>query len=387
MVRLTGLWRVNPDNDGRWRYQLHDAQRDKPAGWAAVGRRGVVSGGALFCLAGCAPAADVQTAAKVALGSSLTVDVHTHAGGVASVRRVETGQGFASVAPKMRAGGMNAICLAIVSDGPVHHVEADGHIHPYRDPAPGELYQYGQRAFARLHEMARDQSMTIIRDRANLHLARTTPSVIVTAEGADFLEGQIDRVDEAFARWSLRHLQLTHYRVNELGDIQTEAPVHGGLTDFGVQVIRRCQNLGIVVDVAHGTFDLVKRAVSVTTKPLVLSHTSLTHNPGPFSRQITPEHARMIAGTGGVIGVWPPASIYGSLMAMATGMARLADVVGVDHVGLGSDMRGLVGASIFPDYDQLPSLAEALIGAGFSGSETSKLLGGNYARVFEACVA
>ena len=72
---------------------------------------------------------------------------------------------------------------------------------------------------------------------------------------------------------------------------------------------------------------------------------------------------------------------------MATGMARMADVVGVDHVGLGSDMRGLVGPSIFPDYDQLPGLAEALIEVGFSVPDASKILGGNYTRVFLACMA
>ena len=104
---------------------------------------------------------------------------------------------------------------------------------------------------------------------------------------ADFLEGRIERLEEAYRRWTLRHLQLTHYRVNELGDIQTEPPVHGGLTDFGAAVIRGCNRLGIVVDVAHGTLDLVKRAAAITAKPLVLSHTSLTSRPGPHSRQIT----------------------------------------------------------------------------------------------------
>ena len=109
-----------------------------------------------------------------------------------------------------------------------------------------------------------------------------TASTIISAEGADFLEGHLDRVDEVHANWALRHLQLTHYRVNELGDIQTEPPVHGGLTDFGADVIRRCNRLGIVVDVAHGTYDLVRRAASVTTKPLVLSHTSLADSPRPL---------------------------------------------------------------------------------------------------------
>ena len=72
---------------------------------------------------------------------------------------------------------------------------------------------------------------------------------------------------------------------------------------------------------------------------------------------------------------------------MASHMARLVDIVGIDHVGLGTDMTGLVGPSILPDYDQLPDLAEALIGVGFNVTDTTKLLGGNYARVFAASMA
>jgi membrane dipeptidase len=72
--------------------------------------------------------------------------------------------------------------------------------------------------------------------------------------------------------------------------------------------------------------------------------------------------------------------------ALAAGMARMADAVGIDHIGLGTDMRGLVGPSTFPDYDRLPALAEALLGAGFSPDDSAKILGGNYARVFEACM-
>jgi len=303
------------------------------------------------------------------------------------VRGVSLGR-FGPVAEPMRQGGMAAVCLAVVSDGPTHRVTTDGRIRPYREPNQGELYTYATLAFDRVLGLARDQGLTIVRTSAELRAARAgTASAIIAAEGADFLEGKVERVDEAHARWSLRHLQLTHYRVNELGDIQTEPPVHGGLTDFGAEVIRRCNRLGIVVDVAHGTYDLVKRAAEVTTKPLVLSHTSLAANPGRYSRQISVAHARLIAGTGGVIGVWPVADIHGSLAGMAAGMARLVDVAGVDHVGLGTDMHGLVGASLMPDYDHLPGLAEALIGVGFSVADTVKLLRGNYVRVFAASLA
>ena len=64
----------------------------------------------------------------------------------------------------------------------------------------------------------------------------------------------------------------------------------------------------------------------------------------------------------------------------------MVDVAGIDHFGLGSDMMGLVGPSTLPDYDQLQGLAEALIGVGFSVPDVTKILGGNYARVFAACM-
>ena len=131
----------------------------------------------------------------------------------------------------------------------------------------------------------------------------------------------------------------------------------------------------------------VKHAAAVTTKPLVLSHTSISIWPGPRSRTISADHARAVAGTGGVIGVWPPAGIFHDLYALASGMARMADGVGVDHVGLGSDMEGLVGASAFSRYTQLPESATALLSRGFSEDEARKLLGGNYARVFRASLA
>ena len=380
-LRLTGTWRVpGPDATDRY-YALHDARVVEPAGWRSVTRRGLLAAAPLICMAAMerpAKAADVRLVGP-------TVDLHSHAGGVANVQRIRSGTGFSIVADPMRRGGMAAICLAIVSDGPTHHVAADGRIHPYRDPAPGELYEYGQLAFRRVTEFARADGLTAINDSASLHAAQAgRPSFIMAAEGADFLEGQVNRVDEALQHWQLRHLQLTHYRVNELGDIQTEPPVHNGLTDVGAEVIRRCNRLGVVVDVAHGTYDLVKRAANVTTKPLVLSHTSLTTKPRPFTRLIEPEHARAIAGTGGVVGVWPPASIYPDLNAMAAGMARMVDIVGVDHVGLGSDMRGLVGPSALPDYDRFPELVQALLSVGFKPDDVAKLMGGNYARVFAA---
>jgi len=403
-VRLAGRLRALPDDDpSGWNFQIHDArvlrrQRAPDArftrrnalrtlAWAAAATQQACASAPTRLLAtpASASAPPAPNESRRLLESMISVDIHTHAGHIIGLDRVEHGDRFAPVADPMRDGGMAVLCLAIVSDSPTHRVTAEKRIRPFRDPQPGELQAYGEESFRRVHELARAQGLRIVRSARDLDEARSAaPSIIVTAEGGNFLEGRADRVDDAYERWALRHLQLTHYRVNDLGDIQTEPPVHGGLTKAGAEVIRRCNRLGVVVDVAHGTYDLVRQAASVTDKPLVLSHTSLAAAPGPHSRLIAPDHARAIAGTGGVIGIWPPASIFPDLPALAVGVARMADVVGVEHVALGSDMNGLVGPSTFASYRDLPALADALLQHGFNADDVRRILGGNYARVFRA---
>lgn len=380
-----------------WRFQLRNARVVAPIAspGAPFTRRRMLAAAPLMCAAlgsthACAspPARMSDAQAREALANIPTIDIHSHAGRVIGVGRVRERVPFSPVAAPMREGGMAVICLAAVSDAPTHHVTPDRRIRPFRDPAPGELYAYGQLSFQRIHDLAREQGLALITNAAALADARSDrPSIIVSAEGGDFLEGQPDRLDEAYERWTLRHLQLTHYRVNELGDIQTEPPVHGGLTALGAEVVRLCNRLGLVVDVAHGTRDLVKQAASVTTKPLVLSHTSLSDAPSARSRLISPDHARIIAGTGGVIGIWPPARIFPDMPALAAGVARMVDLVGIDHVALGSDMGGLVGPSTFASYRDLPALSAALLERGFHVDELRKLLAGNYLRVFTESVA
>jgi len=143
--------------------------------------------------------------------------------------------------------------------------------------------------------------------------------------------------------------------------------------------------MGIVVDVAHGTFALVKRAVATTTRPLILSHTALSDRPQPWTRLITSDHARAIASIRGVIGIWPVAQVA-NVSSYADLIARMVDVAGVDCVGIGTDQMGLQGPSCMPSYADLPQLAAAL-SSRFKPDEIAKLLGGNYRRVFEACVA
>jgi membrane dipeptidase len=392
-IRLRGrLARLHDDPAG-YVHQLREASlvgaAERGAEAEIVSRRGFIGGvvggvGAALTLAACSPAepkaVEPSAAAASLLAGEITIDIHSHAG-----QLIRRDAAFAPVAGPMREGGMAAICLAIVADSGTTRVLSDGRIAAYRAPEPGELYRRSRDSFQRAHRLIADQGLALVVDAASLTATRGgAPGAIVTAEGADFLDRDLARLDEAYNLHHLRHLQLTHYRVNELGDIQTEAPVHGGLTDFGADVIRACNRLGIVVDVAHGTFELVKRAAAVTTTPLVLSHSSLAQRPGPRSRTISPDHARAVAATGGIIGIWPPITIFHDRDAYARGIAAMAEIVGTDHVAIGSDMLGLTSPSVFGDYRELPDLAARLLAVGFDRADAAKILGGNYRRVFAA---
>jgi membrane dipeptidase len=316
-----------------------------------------------------------------------TIDIHSHAGRVIPSITAGFDRPFVEMAEPMRAGGMDVVCLAVVADTPVTRIDR-GQVHAVRQPEAGELYAWSLKSYARARVLIDKQGLATVTDRASMRAATgRRRSVIVASEGADFLEGRLDRGDEFYEEQRLRHLQLTHYRVNELGDIQTAYPVHGGLTAFGRAVVERCNRRGIVVDVAHAPIEMVRGVVEASNRPIVLSHTSLSPQPAPLSRLISPDHARLVASTGGVIGIWPPASRFPSMGAYARGIAAMIDVVGVDHVGLGTDMLGLTGPSVFGSYAQLPALREALNDTGLEPGDVARICGGNYARVFEAVTA
>jgi membrane dipeptidase len=177
-----------------------------------------------------------------------------------------------------------------------------------------------------------------------------------------------------------------HYTPNDIGDFQTGAITHNGLTAFGAEAIQACHKLGIVCDVAHATEDTVKQAATVATKPLLLSHTAISESramgPTPLKgRQISRDHARIIAETGGSIGIW---HFFSSLDKYVEGIREMVDVVGVDHVSIGTDQQVAPGS--LQDYAQWVQLVAAMLNGGFSPTEVSKIVGGNYIRIFQTSV-
>ncbi len=205
-------------------------------------------------------------------------------------------------------------------------------------------------------------------------------------EGCDFLEGDLDRLDALEAR-GVRSIQLTHYLVNETGDIQTAPAVHHGLTPFGAEAVRRMNRLGIIVDVAHCSEATVAGVVKATDKPILCTHANLKepgHPDGDHPRYLSPEYARMVQDTGGVIGAWIAVLWEEKLPGMIRHLFRLIEAVGVDHVGIGTDLPAGVAKAEMPDFSRHAEIAAALRAHGMSETEVAKVCAGNWLRVFSA---
>jgi membrane dipeptidase len=328
--------------------------------------------------------AETASAALDVLRKSISIDVHTHGGKTGITSKAPPNDDLADA---MRAGSLAVACLADVPDGPVLGRNAEGVLAALRTPKPGELYRHHLERLAWMDEMVTNHGLRRALCAADLEAAHKTgqPAIIADVEGLDFLEAKLERLEEAHQR-GIRHLQLVHYTPNDIGDFQTGAVMHQGLTSFGAEVIRVCHRLGFVCDVAHATEGMAKQAVKVATKPLLLSHTALfgsqAMGPTPLTgRQVSREHARAIAETGGSIGIW---HFFPSLEKYVDGLKEMAEIVGVDHVSIGTDQH--VSPGSLPDYTQWVHLIAAMLRSGFTPEEAGKIAGGNYMRIFRAVV-
>lgn len=200
-------------------------------------------------------------------------------------------------------------------------------------------------------------------------------------EGAHALEGDLAAVDRLYAA-GYRMLGLAHFFDNEVA-----GSVHGmeqyGLTALGRAVVKRAQDLGMIIDVAHSSHKTIADVLDITRQPLIFSHGGVKGT-CDTNRNLTGAEVTAIAATGGLIalGAWDAAACGVTPADLAAAMAYVKGLVGAQHVAIGSDFDGAVKTAFtLSEYDVL---VEELLKRGFTPAEIEAVMIGNAARVFSA---
>lgn len=232
---------------------------------------------------------------------------------------------------EMKRAGLSAICMTFATD--------------YQ---PGDAYDRFLKGMASMGRQLERNGLKRSLSPADVRIAHKNgePTVIQAVEGAHFLQGRLERVEEAYHR-GLRHFGLLHDSDASvpLGDVYTNLPRYGGLTTFGAAVIKECNRLGILIDLAHADLQTTEGALKATTRPVIISHTGLDTQLGSDARMaqmmrprlISKEQARIVADSAGLIGVWTHLS--DTPVEYARNVRALVDVIGVDHVCIGTDTK------------------------------------------------
>jgi membrane dipeptidase len=203
-------------------------------------------------------------------------------------------------------------------------------------------------------------------------------SGLLAIEGMHAVEGRLDHIDSLFAA-GYRMMGLTHFFDNELG-ASAHGVSKGGITSFGREAVRRMEQLGIAVDLAHASPRLIDDVLAMATKPVVVSHTGVAAVcAGP--RNLTDDQLRRIAATDGVIGIgyWDAATCVLGVREIVRSIVHAARVAGVSHVALGSDFDGAVTVPF--DTRGVVQITQGLLDAGMSESDVRAIMGGNVVRV------
>jgi microsomal dipeptidase-like Zn-dependent dipeptidase len=226
------------------------------------------------------------------------------------------------------------------------------------------------------------------------------PAVVLGVEGADALGHDVDRVDAWYER-GVRLIGLVHLGDNALGTtclpwqryagpLPAWRRAEPGLSALGARVVERMNRLGVGVDVAHCDRATVLGVVDVTTAPVTSSHTG-ARALQDFPRYLTDDELRAIAGTDGVVGLWPYRSRRTGVRDIAELVAHarhIADAVGPQHLAVGTDTNGVPGVMAgYGGVNDLPKLTCALLDAGFDAREVEGILGSNALRVLRQVAA
>ena len=331
------------------------------------------------------------------LSRTIGIDMHNHVYPTGTEPHLQNGQPprpeeqppvpALSLGQELKQSGLAAVCASFVMD-----------FAPNKKPGDAQAnFLHWLAAIDAELEKGHIRRALNLKDLQAAH-AHGRPTIVQTVEGAHFIEGHLERVEEACKR-GLRDLQLLHERddlVSPLGDTNT-TPAHlGGLTAFGAQVVKECNRLGILVDLAHASNETVLDVLKITNQPFLVSHTSLDSRTGVNPRMaeimkprlISKDHAKVVADAGGVIGVWT--HLADSLQDFVESIKAMVDAVGIDHVGIGTDtdlLSSRAGQGTNKAYPGMtagffPTVVAEMLRQGFTPDDIGKVGGGNFCRIF-----
>ena len=250
-------------------------------------------------------------------------------------------------------------------------------------------------------------------------------SVFLTIEGGHTIDDDL-RVLRMYYRLGIRSMTLTHARNTNWADSSSDTPAHNGLTEFGKEVVREMNRLGMVVDLAHVSDKTFYDALAVTTKPVIVSHSSMRAISN-VPRNVSDEMVRALANNGGVVGInfgmgfinpkdadklksatnaeaeapsltgkaldayaaenaqelfAKRVSVVATVEDVADHVDHAVKMAGIDHVGIGSDFDGIAAtANGLEDVSKMPALIAVLLKRGYSERDLKKILGDNVLRV------
>jgi microsomal dipeptidase-like Zn-dependent dipeptidase len=240
---------------------------------------------------------------------------------------------------------------------------------------------------AKLHEYAEESNgkLVIIKTKSDLRnfveRRRKNEKIVggwLGIEGAHALNDNVENVDVLFDA-GFRMMSPSHFFDTEMG-----GSAHGiekyGLTEKGREMIRRMEAKGMLVDVAHASPKVMEDVLQIATKPVVVSHTGVKGT-CDNQRNLSDEQLRAIAKTGGIIGIgfWDTAVCGKDAQSIAKAIRHTANIVGTEHVALGSDFDGAVKVPF--DTSGVGLITEALLNENFSEEEIARIMGENVLRL------
>ena len=255
-------------------------------------------------------------------------------------------------------------------------------------PEPGAVYALSADRLARLsktielgYAVHADTPGSVLEARQNGQVA-----IMPALEGADALEGDINNL-YAMHDNGLRLIQLLHFRNNELGHTQTWPYSPGGLTEFGRLVVAESNRLGLVIDMAHSSEQTIIDVLELSKHPVIFSHGGVRKFT-EHDRAVTDDQIRAISAKGGIIGIWPHGRYIEDVAEMVDYMEHVIAIGGIDHVGIGSDLRGISRYVVgFDEGANFHAIAAEFLARGYSDEDVGKVMGGNFFRLWQTVSA